>query len=1065
MLNIFTFGKEKSTIGVQFLFIHLNQNNMKRLLLFIGVLLFMGHSLYGQTIRVTGTVTDATDGQTLPGVTIMVQGTTQGTVTDINGRYELSVAPTAVLVFSFVGMDSQEVPVDGRTVINVALRLDATQLEEVLVVAYGTARRSSFTGSVSSVSAEKLEAIQVSDITKALEGMSSGIQSTSGLGQPGATADIRIRGVGSVNASSAPLYVVDGFPYSGNINTIPVSDIESITVLKDASATALYGSRGANGVIVITTKRGRADVSTFNFRANVGVSERGIPEYDRVSVPEYYEMMWQRIYMESRFVTHTNQNEAFWAERASNNVIPFLGNYNAYNVPANEVVLTNGQLNPNAQLLWTDNWYDEMHRTGLRQDYVVSASGGTDRATYFISGNYLRDEGVVKASNFDRFSIRANAESQMRDWVKVGINLGASTSSQNFPQASGTAYVNSFMFSRMVAPIYPVYIYQPDGTPDLDPDGNKIPDYGATYGRARAYISNSNPLGTITLDTRLYNRDALTSRGFVEFSFLNDFKFLINASNDYYGFSGLTHQNSAFGDAQSFAGRSTRENQRTMNFAANQLLTWNRSFGLHNLDAIVGHESTQYQFNFVNAVRTGFPFPGLSELAAAATAEGSNSYEHNHRLESYLSRINYEYDNKYYLSASYRRDGSSRFHKDHRWGDFWSVGASWRASQEAFLQDAVWLDNLSLRASYGALGNESLPSYYAYLGLYATGWNNLSFPGLLASRLPTPDLTWERNNTINLGVDFRVFDRLSMNIEYYIKDSDGLLFQRPIPPSTGFSSIDANIGALRNTGVDIEINANLVRSQNFAWNVDMMFSHFKNEITELPQDEMIQGTKRWEVGRSIYDFWIREFAGLNENGRATWYRDIIDGYDDDGNPIITGRTTTDVYGQADRYYVGTSIPDFEGSFSSNMRFWNFDFSFMLTYGVGGQVLDGVYQGLMHNGTYGTHWHRDILTSWTPDNTNTDNPILIGDQNQNGTSDRFLFDRDYLSIRSVSLGYTFPTEMLQNVGVSSTRLFVTGTNLYTFTSLQGMDPMQSFGGMQGHNYTPLRTIAFGVSMNF
>ncbi|MFO7997431.1 MAG: TonB-dependent receptor [Bacteroidales bacterium] len=1038
---------------------------MKRLLLFIGVLLFMGHSLYGQSIRVTGTVTDATDGQTLPGVTIMVQGTTQGTVTDINGRYEFSVPGDAVLVFSFVGMVTQEVPVGGRTVINVALAPDATQLEEVLVVAYGTARRSSFTGSVSSVNAEKLESIQVSDITKALEGMSSGIQATSGLGQPGATTDIRIRGVGSVNASTAPLYVVDGFPYSGNINTIPVSDIESITVLKDASATALYGSRGANGVIVITTKRGRADVSTFNFRANVGFSERGIPEYERVTVPEYYETMWHRIYNEARYVTHTDAGEAGWTERASNNLIPFLGGYNAYNVPDEQVVLENGQLNPSAQLLWTDDWYDELHRTGLRQDYVLSASGGTQDATYFISGNYLKDEGIVRASNFDRFSIRANAESQMRDWVKVGINLGASTSAQNFPQASGTAYVNSFMFSRMVAPIYPVYTYQPDGTPVLDPDGNKIPDYGATFGRARAYISNSNPLGTITLDTRLYKRDALTSRGFVEFSFLNDFKFLVNASSDYYGYNGLTHQNAAYGDAQSFSGRSTRNVQRTMNFATNQLLTWNRSFDQHTFDAIIGHESTQYQFNLASATRTGFPFPGLVELDAAATAEGSSSYEHNHRLESYLSRVNYDFANKYYLSASYRMDGSSRFHENNRWGSFWSVGASWRVSQEAFLQDMVWLDNLSLRASYGALGNESLPSYYAYLGLYATGWDNLSFPGLLASRLPTPDLTWERNNTINLGLDFRIFDMLSMNIEYYIKESDGLLFDRPIAPSTGFSSIDANIGALKNTGVDIELNANLVRSENFAWDVDMMFSHFKNEITELPQDEMIVGTKRWEVGRSIYDFWIREFAGLNEDGRVMWYKDIIEGYDDDGDPIISGRETTTSYGEADRYYVGTSIPDFEGSFSSNMRFWNFDFSFMLTYGVGGQVLDGVYQQLMHNGEYGDHWHRDILDSWTPDNTDTDNPILLGDQNANGTSDRFLFDRDYLSIRSVSLGYTLPGAFLQNVGMSSARLFVTGTNLYTFTSLQGMDPMQSFSGMQGHNYTPLRTIAFGVSMNF
>jgi TonB-linked SusC/RagA family outer membrane protein len=1018
------------------------------------LLLFLG----AQERTITGTVTSSEDGLGIPGVSVVAKGTTIGTVTDFNGAYSISVpANVLVLEFSFVGMQTQEASIEGRQLVNVVLQPELLAIDEVMVVAYGTARRSSFTGSASSVSNKKLEAIQVNDITKALEGMTSGLQSTSGLGQPGATADIRIRGIGSVNASTAPLYVVDGFPYAGNINTIPLSDIESITVLKDASSTALYGSRGANGVIIITTKKGSSDVTRFSFVANVGVSERGIPEYDRVSTPEYLETMWQRIYNQRRYVTNPTGDETAWTTFASNNLIPFLGNYNPYNVPSNEVVGLNGQLNPNAQLLWTDDWYDEMHRTGLRQDYVLSASGGSGKSTYFISANYLKDEGIVKASNFDRFGIRANAESQMKDWVKVGINMGASTSSQNFPQSDGTAYVNSFMFSRMVAPIYPVYIYEPDGTPVLDPSGNKIPDYGATFGRARAYISNSNPLGTIILDTRLYKRDALTTRGFVEFSFLKDFKFTVNASNDYYGYSGLTHQNSAYGDAQSFAGRSTRNTQRTMNFSSNQLLTWGKSFGDHNLDALLAHETMQYQFNNLTATRTGFPFPGLVELDAAAIAEGSGSYEHNHRLESFFSRFNYDYANRYYFSASYRTDGSSRFHPDYRWGNFWSVGASWRVTEEAFMENLTWLNNLSLRASYGQTGNEALPSYYAYLGLYSTGWDNLGYSGLLASRLPTPELTWEKNNTLNLGVDFRLFNKVTFNVEYYVKESDGLLFQRPIPPSTGFGSYDDNVGALKNTGIDIEVNANIISGSKFTWGADLMLTHFKNEITELPQEEIIDGTKKWMVGRSVYDFWLREFAGIDANGLPLWY---------DGEPDEDGvRATTNVYGNADLYYVGTSIPDLEGSLTNNMTFGNIDLSFMLTFGIGGQVLDGVYQGLMHNGTYGTHWHKDILTSWTPENTNTINPVLVGNTNYNGTSSRFLIDRDYLSIRSVSLGYTLPKSLTNTVGIGSARVFVNGTNLYTFTKLKGMDPTQSFGGLQGHNYTPLRTVTFGVNMNF
>ena len=1045
---------------------------MKRLCVFLVAVVFVGiNLLQAQTVQITGTVTSAEDGMPVPGASVFVKGTSIGVASGMDGKYEITVPTSATtLVFSFIGMQTQEVVIGGRTVIDVVLQSDATELEEVIVVAYGTTKRSSFTGSASNVNAEKIESIQAADISKILEGMSSGIQVTSGSGQPGATADVRIRGINSVNASASPLYVVDGFPYSGNINTIPPSDIESMTVLKDASATALYGSRGANGVIVITTKKGKADATTFNFRANVGVSERGIPEYDRVNVPEYYELMWQRIYND-----YKNQNptltENDWATFASAQLIPRLGGYNAYNVDNDKVVGLNGRINPNGQLLWTDSWYDEMHRTAIRQDYVLSASGGTDRSTYFISANYLNDEGIVKASNFDRYSIRLNAESQMRDWVKVGMNMGGSSSTQNYPQSAGTAYVNSFMYSRMIAPIYPVYTYDLDGTPIYDAEGNKVPDYGNSFGRNRAYSANSNPLGVIELDTRLYKRDALTTRGFVEFSFLQDFKFIVNASNDYYAYSGLTHQNSAYGDAQTFAGRSTRNSQRTMNFSSNQLLTWNKSFDDHSIDAIVGHESSQYQFNYLNAVRTTFPFPGLVELDAAAVAEGSSSYEHNHRLESYLTRVNYDFANRYYLSASYRTDGSSRFHKDYRWGNFWSVGGSWRISEEAFMQDLTWINNMSLRASYGSLGNEALltsannPNYYAYLGLYSTGWDNLGFPGLIASRLPTPELTWEKNNTMNIGFDFRIFNRFTMNIEYYIKDTDGLLFAKPIAPSTGFSSIDANIGAIRNTGIDIEINANIIANENFKWNVDMMLTHFKNEIRELPQEEIISGNKKWMVGTSVYDYFIQEYAGVDENGRALWYKDIIDGYDDDGKPIVIGRETTNVYADANRYYSGTAIPDLEGSFSSSMSIFNFDFSFMLTYGLGGQVYDSNYQSLMHNGTYGTNWHRDIFNSWTPDNTNTDVPILIGDQNANAQSTRWLIDRDYLSIRSVSLGYTFPKAMLQNVGITSARVFLTGTNLYTFTKLKGMDPTQYFSGAQANEYTPLRTIALGASINF
>ncbi len=1053
---------------------NLNSKLMKKISVLIMLLAVLGLQLAQAQVRqITGTVTSSEDGASMPGVQIVVLGTTIGTTTDANGQYSLSVPESArILQFFFVGMKTVDAQIGDQTTIDVVMESDLLALDEVMVVAYGTVRKESFTGSASSVKVNKLNEIQTSNVTKAIEGLSSGIQVTSGSGQPGTTADIRIRGIGSLNASSSPLYVVDGFPFTGDINSIPASDIESLTVLKDAAATALYGSRAANGVIVITTKKGRANNNVISFRANVGMNVRGIPEYDRIDVPTYYELIWEALY--NTRIYNAGETDTQARQYATDNLIPMLGNYNAYDVPDDQVVGTDGNINPSANLLWTDNWYDEMHRVGVRQDYTLSASGGTNTTNYYIAANYLKDEGIVKASNYDRFTIRLNGETKIRDWVKTGLNISASSSQQNYPNSSGTAYVNSFMWSRMIAPIYPVYLYDLEGNPVLDADGNKLYDYGDAYGRSRTYSSNSNPLGVITMDKRLYKDDNVLSRGYLEFYFLKDFSLTINASADYHGSTNLTHQNAAEGDAESFSGRSTRTTGRAFTFSSNQLLKYARSFDLHNLDVLVGHESSSYKYNNLSARRTGFPFAGLYELDAAAVLEDAGSYEHNFRLESYLSRLNYDYSNRYYLSLSFRTDGSSRFAPDYRWGNFWSVGASWRLTQENFLSALTWLTDLRLKASYGAQGNDNLGTYYAYQGLYALGNNNLGYPGLIASRLPTPELLWEKNNALNIGLDFTLFERLSINFEYYIRKSNDLLFDVPLPASTGFDSYDANIGAVQNIGFDIDASIILIDANDFTWSADLNLSHYKNEITELPpgQEQITQGTKQWEVGRSIYDFFIREYAGVDPvSGTSLWYMDEYetDGegnvvYDENGDPIIIGRITTDDYDDATRYYVGTSIPDLQGGLTNSVRIGPVDLSLLTTFRIGGELLDGVYQGLM-GGELGDNMHKDMLDRWTPDNTVTDIPLLIFDVDANGTSTRFLTPMDYFSFRNLTIGFTFPENLTGRIGISDARIFGSVTNIHTFTARKGMDPQQSFGGAQGYNYTPLRTTSFGISLNF
>ena len=1012
--------------------------------------------MLGQTVLIRGTLTSSEDGLGIPGVTVSVKGTTVGTTSDIDGKYSINVpANSKTLVFTYIGMKKTEVEIAGKTVIDVVMEPDILQVDEVLVVAYGTTKREAFTGSASSVKVDKLAEIQVSNVTKALEGLSSGIQVTSGSGQPGTTASIRIRGIGSINASTSPLYVVDGFPFDGDLNSIPQNDIASLTILKDASATALYGSRAANGVIVITTKKGRTNENQISFSANMGFNVRGIPEYDRVNVPQYYGLAWENIYNSQLVVG--GAADAVARTYASNNLVNLLGGYNAYNVADNVVVGTDGKIN-SGSLLWNDNWYDEMHTTGVRQDYTLTASGGKDKTTYYISGNYLKDDGIVKASNYDRFTVRLNAETQARNWLKVGVNTSVSTSGQNYPTSSGTSYVNSFMWSRQIAPIYPVYQYDLAGVLQKDPNGNKLYDWGDGFGRARTYSANSNPLGVIALDKRLYQKDNVQSKGFMEITFLKDFMLSISGNADYAGNTNLTHQNSQYGDAQAFGGRSTRTTSRRLTFSTNEILSYKKTFGAHNIDFLVGHESYSFKYNYLSAVKTGFPFSGLFELDAAATNEGANSYEDNFRMESYLSRLNYNFNDRYYVSLSARTDGSSRFAPDYRWGKFWSIGASWRVSQESFMAGMDWLSELKLKGSYGSQGNDNLGTYYAYLGLYELGWNNINYPGLIASRLPTPNLLWEKNNSLNGGVEFSLFDRITINFELYQRKSVDLLFAVPLPASTGYASYDANVGAIQNTGYDFDASFVVFNKSKLRWTVDLNLSHYKNEITKLPpgQDKIVSGTKQWMVGHSIYDYYTYRYAGVDPaNGDALWYID-----DGAGN-----LTTTNDYSKATRSYTGTSSnPDLTGGLTNTFRAGDFDLSFLVTFGIGGEIYDGSYSALMGQ-TLGTSFSVDQLNAWTPTNTTSNIPRLRQFANANAVSDRFLISSDYLSFRNLSIGYTLPKKLASYISVSSARLAVAVTNLHTYSARKGLDPQQSFNGTTDYVYTPLRTTSVSLTINF
>jgi len=1047
---------------------------MKKLLQSLFLLLFVASAAIAQERTITGTVTDSGDGQPLPGVTVKIKDARGGAVTNGDGKFTISAAANSVLVISSLGYLPTEVNVGTRTTINVSIAADSKALAEVEIqVPYGTVKQSAFVGAQTTITATTLAKQQVTSVTRALEGLVPGIVATNGGGQPGSNASVSVRGVGSVNASSAPLYVLDGAPYNGAIASLSMDDIESVTVLKDASAAALYGSRAANGVIMIKTKTGKKGKPAVNASLRTGWMNRALPEYERVNSEQYYELMWEAT--RNRLVNASGQTPALAGTNASNALTGPNGLvYNAYDVPGNTLIdPVTGKINPAANLLWEDNWSEALFRTGRRQDFNFNASGAGDNNDYFISLGYVSEEGIAKFTDYERFTARVNLNSQLRTWLKAGVSMDGAISDQRYSVNDGTATTNPFYFGRMMGPIYP--IYQRTATGEYVTDvatGQNALDWGnASQMGARPYAPNSNLVGSLDLDERGEKPVNVNANTYLEASFLKDFKFRTGLAATYLNGYTTTFQNSLFGDAQNVAGRSTKIMNRRLTLTFNQTLSYNKSIGDHNFNVLAVHENYYFKQNYLSATRTGFPFPGTNELAPAATAEASTSYEHNHRIEGYLAAVRYNYAGKYLFDASYRRDGTSRFATDARWGNFYSFGLGWRLSQEDFLKDVSWINELKFKASYGELGNEGLldvnlnQQYYGYQSLYGLGQNNVNFPGATISSLPNAELLWEKNKNANIGVDFALFDnRLSGSVDVYNKVSSNLLFAVPLPSSTGITSINQNIGTMSNKGIDIALSYSPIRTGKFNWTIDLNLTKFKNEITKLPQEEIITGTKKLMVGKSIYDFWIREYAGVDPaNGDALFYRDVL-GADN----LPTGeRTTTNNISTGSFYYHGSSLPDLTGGLNNTLSYGNFDLSFLFTFQSGGKFYDGNLAGLMHVGSYGTAWSTEILNRWTTPGQITDVPrVQNALANQSGTSSRFLYDASFLSLKNVSLGYNLPKTLTGRLGISGAKVFgaVDNAALWVKDGVKGMDPQRAITGVSDYTYPIYRTFTIGLNVN-
>ncbi len=1056
---------------------------MERKLMLFLTCLFIGIGLVtAQVQTVTGTVIAEEDGLPVVGATILVKGTTVGTITDLDGKFTIPNIPSSAktLHISYIGMAAQEIAIAPN--VRVVLKADTQIIDEVMVVAYGTTKKSSFTGSAAVVKKENIEKIQTSSITKALEGSAPGIQVTSGTGQPGSNAKIRIRGVGSINASNDPLYVVDGAPFDGDISTLNPADIENVTILKDATSAALYGSRGANGVVIFTTKKGQQGKTKLNARATLSAINRAIPEYDRVGVGEYYELMWEG--WRNALVNANGQTPAAAAAIASGNtssgIVNKLGGYNSYNVANDQLIGTDGKLNPNAKLLYYDDWNDALARTGFRQDYNVSLSGGNENNTYFASVAYLNEEGLVKWSNFDRFSGRIGLNSQVNSWLKVDASLSGATSNQAGFLSEGTFTTNPFFYGRAMAPIYPIYQREADGSIKKAADGSDMYDMGGgnnayTWaGHKRANSPNSNLMVTLPIDDRSNENTMLSARVNTEIKFLKDFTFKLSGNTDIWNRYETTYQNNKYGDAELVSGRSTKEQFKTSSYTFNQLLTWNKSFGEHTISALAGHENYQKTYHYLSATRTGFTIP-TTELVAGSVAELSTSYTSELAVEGYLFQANYDYSSKYYLSGSFRRDGSSRFYTDARWGSFWSLGGSWRLSEEDFIKDFTWIDNLKLKVSYGEQGNDGLldsnsdPDYYGWQGLFSIDdRNNGTLNGAFYSQLENRNLQWEKNANLNIGLEFGLFTRLRGSLEFFNRESSNLLLNAPRPQSTGISSMWQNIGTMYNRGIELSLSGDIIANKDFRWTMDINATSYKNKITKMPVDkdgnpqEIIVGTKKYSEGHSIYEFWLRDYVGVDpQDGSALYNVDILDS---DGN--VTGVETTKNQNAASYYYKGDALADLYGSITNTFTYKAFSLSIFTTYQIGGKFYDSNYLWLMHPGTFGTHWSTDILKRWQKEGDITNVPRLQNNYTAaNAASSRWLTDASYFSIKNITFTYNLPKSLLQKLDILDMRVFASGDNLGLFCARKGMDPQQTFNGTADNTYAPARVLSLGVNLTF
>ena len=1068
---------------------------MMRLIYAFLFLLFAGFG-YSQTVNISGTVVDPA-GEPLIAATVQTEDGSVGTVTDLQGAYSLDVPEDATIVFSYVGYEPQVFNA-GEVPAAVELSESDALLEEVVITGYSQQERRKFSGSATSVSSQAVEDKNTADISEALAGEVAGVQVINANGQPGTPGTIRIRGFGSVNGNRDPLYVVDGAIYNGSLAAINPADIESTTVLKDAVATALYGNRGSNGVIVVTTKKGRKGTSDIAVDFKQGTNFRGLDYYNTILSPEdYVEVAWEGL--ENAYGPESASQILFDGDEG---ISPY---YNIWDTEGENLIdPSTGQFYSNVNRRYDpairrDVFFNPSNRTEAN----VQLSGGENKTTYLTSFGVLDDVGYFLESNFRRYTGRLNVQHEVKPWLRGSMNLGYGNSKSNFSGQSASSSVNGFFLERMAPPIYDIYLRDPSGNTVEDPIfGGPLFDFGNnTYnGNARRFSSLSNITAVNRYDTDFEKISNLQGQAQLTATFLKNFdftgRFAYQNREDDADF--LT--NPYYGQAEG-VGDLNKQKEEVNSYTFIQQLSYSKDIGDHSFTINALHENTDYEYKYQINGGTGLlSDPFGTELSNLLTQLPGNSFIRDENLESYLGFADYNFKGKYFLNASIRRDGSSRFSGQNRWGTFPAVGVSWLASEEEFM-DADWLNFLKLRVSHGQTGSQEGVGYYR-------GGDNLFDLSNISGTIPAyPELEvnnsdfigWETSNQTDFGVEMRVFDRVSAVFDFYNKKTTDLFFDRRVGPSAGYAITKVNDGELLNQGFEFDVSADLVQGSDFNLNLAVNGATLHNELTTaainpatgLPTPISDEGLFGRAEGYSIFDYYIHEFAGVNpDTGWSMWtqyYDDMNDnGVIDDGEAIadLLGyqarnedinlqRTTTEEYGEATQFFTGQSaIPNIRGGSRLTVGYKGISLTGQMLYSFGGHGYDGNYQALMDNDVWGgANWHQNIQNRWMEQGDVTDIPKLtngVGTKagNANATSTRFLTSSDYLVLNNVRLNYQLPASVFKNFGLENVNIWASGDNLWSHTEREGFFPFVSEVGVTDREtYDPLSNATFGVNFKF